>query len=55
MSRHHDRIIEITAEHDARKPFVPENGQPLRFKIGEAVIYTNQFGAQFCRRAIAAP
>ena len=50
MSSHHDYILEITAEHDAFKPFPPENGQPLRFKIGDAVIYTNEFGAQFRRR-----
>ncbi|MED5491731.1 MAG: hypothetical protein VYD45_06370 [Pseudomonadota bacterium] len=50
MSSHHDYILEITAQHDALKPFAPENGQPLRFKIGDAVIYTNEFGAQFRRR-----
>jgi hypothetical protein len=50
MSSHHDYIIEITAQHDALKPFAPENGQPLRFKIGDAVIFTNEFGAQFRRR-----
>ena len=50
MSSHHDYILEITAEHDAFKPFPPENGQPLRFALGDAVIYTNEFGAQFrCR------
>ena len=50
MSSHHDYIIEITAQHDALKPFAPENGQPLRFKVGDAVIYTNEYGAQFrCR------
>ena len=47
MSSHHDYIIEITAEHDALKPFAPENGQPLRFAIGGAVIYTNEAGLQF--------
>ncbi len=50
MSSHHDYILEITAQHDALKPFAPENGQPLRFKIGDAVIYTNEYGAQFRRR-----
>jgi len=50
MSSHHDYIIEITAQHDALKPFAPENDQPLRFKIGDAVIYSNEFGAQFRRR-----
>jgi len=38
MSSHHDYILEITAEHDAFKPFPPENGQPLRFALGDAVI-----------------
>nr|WP_284306729.1 hypothetical protein [Hydrogenophaga electricum] len=47
MSSHHDYILEITAQHDALKPFAPENGQPLRFAIGDAVIFTNEFGAQF--------
>ena len=50
MSSHQDWIIEITAEHDARKPFAPENGQPLRFQVGDAVIYTNEFGVHFRRR-----
>ena len=50
MSSHHDYILEITAEHDAFKPFPPENGQPLRFALGDAVIYTNEFGAQFRSR-----
>ena len=50
MSSHHDYIIEITAVHDTLKPFAPENGRPLRFKIGDAVIYTNEFGAQFLHR-----
>lgn len=50
MSSHHDWIIEITAEHDALKPFAPENGQPLRFNIGDTVVYTNDAGLQFrCR------
>ncbi|MDX7079543.1 hypothetical protein SJ279_19710 [Citrobacter freundii] len=50
MSSHHDWVIEVSAQHDAQKPFAPENGQPLRFKIGDAVIYTNDFGVQFHRR-----
>ena len=50
MSSHHDYIIGITARHDALKPFAPESGQPLRFKIGDAVIYTNEYGVEFqCR------
>ncbi len=38
---------EITAQHDAQKPFAPENGQSLRFKIGDPVIYTNPAGIDF--------
>ena len=45
MSSHHDYIIEITAQHNALKPFAPENGQPLRYAAAAAVIYTNEFGA----------
>jgi len=50
MSSHHDWVIEVSAQHDAHKLFAPENGEPLRFKIGDAVIYTNDFGAQFHSR-----
>lgn len=50
MSSHHDYISEITAHHNALKPFAPEKGQPLRFKIGDTVTYTNEYGVQFrCR------
>ena len=28
---------------------MPEDRQPLRFVIGDAVIYTNEFGVQFRR------
>jgi hypothetical protein len=50
MSNHHDYMIEIMAQHDALKPFAPGNGQPLRSAIGDAVIYTNEYGAQLRRR-----
>lgn len=49
MSSHHDWIIEVSAQHDSLKPFAPENGQPLRFKIGDAVIFTNDYGLTFQR------
>lgn len=52
-SSHHDYTLEITAQHDALKPFAPENGRPLRFAIGDAVIFTNEFGAQFRLRITA--
>ncbi|WP_459203489.1 hypothetical protein ACQVRV_00090 (plasmid) [Ralstonia pseudosolanacearum] len=50
MSNHHDWVEEVTAQHDAQKPFAPENGQPLRFGVGDCVIYTNPAGIEFQRR-----
>ncbi len=50
MSSHHDWVVEVMAHHDAEKPFAPENGQPLRFRIGDPVIYTNPTGAEFALR-----
>lgn len=50
MSSHHEWVEEVMAEHDAHKPFAPENGQPLRFAIGDRVIYTNPAGIEFRRR-----
>jgi hypothetical protein len=47
MSSHHDWAEEVIADHDAKKPFAPENGQPLRFSVGDRVIYTNDGGAEF--------
>lgn len=39
--------VEVTERHDKQKPYAPENGQPLRFKIGDPVIYTNENGISF--------
>jgi len=50
MASHHDWIVDIAVQHDALKPFAPENGQPLCFAIGDAVVYTNEVGLQFRRR-----
>ena len=47
MSSHHEWAEEVTARHDALKPYAPENGQPLRFKVGDPVIYTNPAGIEF--------
>lgn len=47
MSSHHDWAEKVIEQHDREKPFAPENGQPLKFKIGEAVIYTNDYGVSF--------
>lgn len=35
MNSHHEWVKEVTAQHDAQKPFSPENGQPLRFRVGD--------------------
>ena len=47
MSSHHDWVIEQAQRHDAEKPFAPENGKPLMFKEGDAVIFTNDNGVSF--------
>lgn len=39
----------VVAEHDLNKPFAPENGTPLRFKVGDPVIYKNEQGFEFKR------
>lgn len=47
MSSHHDWAVEVTARHDVQKPFAPENGESLRFNMGDLVIYTNPAGIEF--------
>jgi hypothetical protein len=47
MSSHWAWAERVTAEHDQNKPFAPENGQPLRFAIGDHVIFTNDYGVEF--------
>jgi hypothetical protein len=49
MSSHHEWVSDVVEQHDAEKPFAPENGRPLAFKPGDAVIYTNDQGATFAR------
>lgn len=41
MSSHWEWAKEIVAQHDLEKPFAPENGVPLKFKIGCPVVFTN--------------
>ncbi len=50
MSSHHEWVKEIIEQHDLKKPFAPENGKPLKFKVGDVVIYKNEYGVTFCRR-----
>lgn len=47
MSSHWEWQKRIVVQHDLEKPFAPENGQPLRFKIGDPVIFTNIYGVCF--------
>lgn len=47
MSSHHEWAAETIARHDREKPFAPENGQPLKFSVGDSVIYTNDYGISF--------
>lgn len=52
MSSHWEWVEEVMAEHDKNKPFAPENGQPLRFAVGDKVVFTNDFGVEFTRTVI---
>lgn len=44
---HHSWQDRMVLEHAQTKPFSPENGNPLKFKIGDVVIYTNDSGVEF--------
>lgn len=47
MSYHWEWIEEVIQKHDAEHPFAPENGEPLKFKPGDKVIYTKEYGVSF--------
>lgn len=47
MSSHWDWAVRVCADHDKNKPFAPENGRPLQFKVGDPVIYSNDYGVRF--------
>lgn len=44
---HHDWEKTVIGEHAMKKPFAPENGTELVFKIGTPVIFTNDYGVCF--------
>ena len=50
MSSHWEWQERVVAQHDLEKPFAPENGAPLKFKIGDPVIFTNPNGVTFRNR-----
>ncbi len=52
MSSHWEWMKKVVAQHDREKPFAPENGLPLKFKIGDPVIFTNDFGVGFRLRVV---
>lgn len=47
VSSHWEWVKRVQADHDAKKPFAPENGQPLKFKVGDKVTFTNDYGVEF--------
>ena len=47
MSSYWEWKKRVVAQHDLEKPFAPENGEPLRFKLGDPVIFTNDYGVSF--------
>lgn len=47
MSSHWDWMDQMIADHDKNRPYAPENGHPLKFKAGDWVIYTNDYGIRF--------
>jgi hypothetical protein len=49
MGGHHEWVDEVVARHDLGKPFAPENGQALKFSVGDVVTYENDFGVTFRR------
>ncbi|GMV31907.1 MAG: hypothetical protein AMXMBFR59_40320 [Rhodanobacteraceae bacterium] len=52
MSSHHDWVLGVSAQRDVFKWFARESGEPLRFRVRDAVIHTNSYGGQFRRRVI---
>ena len=50
MSSHYEWEVVVLQKHNEEKPFSPENGQTLKFKVGDPVIYTNDYGVSFALR-----
>lgn len=47
MSSHWEWVEGVVAQHDLDRPFAPENGNSLKFKISDPVIFTNDYGVSF--------
>ena len=52
MSSHWKWCDEVIASHNTEKPFAPENGETLKFHIGDDVVFTNPYGVEFDTRII---
>ena len=50
MSDHRDWEARIIADHEKNKQFAPENGSEPKFKAGDLIIFTNDFGVSFKRK-----
>ena len=44
---HHAAVKELIKLHDATTPFSPENGEKLRYKVGDKVTFVNDYGCVF--------
>jgi hypothetical protein len=47
MSSIWDYEERVVAQHDTERPFAPENGEPLKFGVGDIVAFTNEYGVMF--------
>jgi hypothetical protein len=52
MSSLQDWQEEVIERHDRVRPYAPENGQSLKYDIGDAVLFTNDYGAVFAQRIV---
>lgn len=44
LMSHHDMMKLTIEKHDRERKFAPENGQLLKFKVGDKVTFVNDFG-----------
>ena len=49
---HHEMVRREIETNDKQKPFAPENGELLKFKVGDKVIFTNEYGVKFSPREV---
>lgn len=49
---HHEAMRQVIKEHDETSPFSPQNGEPLKFKVGDRVTYVNDYGCIFTGKTI---